>query len=91
MPLLAYTGDTSPAGLDAYPPVFEAKILITEMSFIRAKPPPREDPQVRPHAPGRLPGARRPLRNELIVAATSARATTPMRCEKCSNPSCPRV
>ena len=34
-PLLAYTGDTSPAGLDAYPPVFEAKMLITEMSFIR--------------------------------------------------------
>src|SRR5205807_1231581 len=34
-PLLAYTGDTAPAGLDAYPPVFEAKILITEMSFIR--------------------------------------------------------
>jgi ribonuclease Z len=36
-PLLAYTGDTSPAGLDAYPPVFQAKVLITEMSFIRAK------------------------------------------------------
>jgi ribonuclease Z len=36
-PLLAYTGDTSPAGLDSYPPVFEARILITEMSFIRAK------------------------------------------------------
>jgi ribonuclease Z len=34
-PLLAYTGDTSPAGLENYPPVFEAKILITEMSFIR--------------------------------------------------------
>ena len=34
-PLLAYTGDTSPAGLDNYPPVYEAKILITEMSFIR--------------------------------------------------------
>jgi ribonuclease Z len=34
-PLLAYTGDTSPAGLDAFPPAFEAKILITEMSFIR--------------------------------------------------------
>jgi ribonuclease Z len=34
-PLVAYTGDTSPAGLDNYPPVFEAKILITEMSFIR--------------------------------------------------------
>ena len=36
-PILAYTGDTSPAGLDAFPPVFDAKILITEMSFIRAK------------------------------------------------------
>jgi ribonuclease Z len=36
-PLVCYTGDTSPAGLDAYPPVFQAKVLITEMSFIRAK------------------------------------------------------
>ena len=34
-PILAYTGDTSPAGLDNFPPVFEAKVLITEMSFIR--------------------------------------------------------
>lgn len=34
-PLLAYTGDTSPAGLDNYPPVFDAKVLITELSFIR--------------------------------------------------------
>ena len=34
-PLLAYTGDTAPAGLDACPAVYEAKILITEMSFIR--------------------------------------------------------
>jgi ribonuclease Z len=34
-PLLAYTGDTSPAGLDDYAPAYEAKILITEMSFIR--------------------------------------------------------
>jgi ribonuclease Z len=35
VPLLVYTGDTSPGGLDAFPPAFEAKILITEMSFIR--------------------------------------------------------
>jgi ribonuclease Z len=35
-PLLAYTGDTSPAGLDGYPPVYDAKVLITELSFIRA-------------------------------------------------------
>ena len=36
-PLVCYTGDTSPAGLDGYPPAFEAKVLITEMSFIREK------------------------------------------------------
>lgn len=34
-PLLAYTGDTSPAGLDGCPAAYEAKVLITEMSFIR--------------------------------------------------------
>jgi ribonuclease Z len=36
IPLVAYTGDTSPAGLDACPAAFDAKILITELSFIRA-------------------------------------------------------
>jgi ribonuclease Z len=34
-PLVAYTGDTSPSGLDNNPAVYEAKILITELSFIR--------------------------------------------------------
>lgn len=34
-PIVAYTGDTSPAGLDNCPAAFEAKVLITEMSFIR--------------------------------------------------------
>jgi ribonuclease Z len=34
-PLVAYTGDTSPGGLDNCPAAYEAKILITEMSFIR--------------------------------------------------------
>ncbi len=34
-PILAYTGDTSPAGIDNCPAVFDAKILIAEMSFIR--------------------------------------------------------
>src|SRR6202041_2071778 len=34
-PLLAYTGDTSPAGLDSCPAAFQAKILISELSFIR--------------------------------------------------------
>jgi ribonuclease Z len=35
-PLLAYTGDTTPAGLDGYPPAYQAKVLITELSFVRA-------------------------------------------------------
>ena len=35
-PILAYTGDTSPAGLDNCPAVYDARILITEVSFIRA-------------------------------------------------------
>uniref|UniRef100_A0A7C2K1M7 Metal-dependent hydrolase n=1 Tax=Schlesneria paludicola TaxID=360056 RepID=A0A7C2K1M7_9PLAN len=34
-PLVCYTGDTSPAGLDNYPPAFEAQILITELTFFR--------------------------------------------------------
>jgi ribonuclease Z len=33
-PLVAYTGDTAPEGLDANPTMYEAKILITEMSFV---------------------------------------------------------
>jgi ribonuclease Z len=34
-PILAYTGDTSPAGLDGCPSAFQAKVLIIELSFIR--------------------------------------------------------
>ncbi len=34
VPIFAYTGDTSPAGLDDNPEMYEAKILITEMTFV---------------------------------------------------------
>ena len=34
-PMLAFTGDTSPAGLDAHPDNFTAEVLITEMTFFR--------------------------------------------------------
>lgn len=34
VPLVAYTGDTSPAGLDDCPDMYRAKILITEMTFV---------------------------------------------------------
>lgn len=34
IPLIAYTGDTAPKGLDDNPLFYQAKILITEMTFI---------------------------------------------------------
>jgi ribonuclease Z len=35
VPLVCYTGDTAPAGLDGCPAVYDAQILITEMTFYR--------------------------------------------------------
>ncbi|MEX0703405.1 MAG: MBL fold metallo-hydrolase [Planctomycetales bacterium] len=35
VPLVCYTGDTAPPGLDGYPPVYDAQVLITEMTFFR--------------------------------------------------------
>lgn len=34
-PLVCYTGDTSPVGLDAHPDIYKAQVLITEMTFFR--------------------------------------------------------
>lgn len=34
MPLVAYVGDSSPAGLDACPAAYEAQVLITELTFV---------------------------------------------------------
>lgn len=34
VPVLAYTGDTAPAGLDDNPEMYQAKILISEMTFV---------------------------------------------------------
>ncbi|MBM84289.1 MAG: metal-dependent hydrolase [Planctomycetaceae bacterium] len=35
VPLVCYTGDTAPAGLDNFPPVYQAQVLITELTFYR--------------------------------------------------------
>lgn len=37
LPLVAYLGDSSPEGLDACPAMYEALILITEMTFVSPK------------------------------------------------------
>lgn len=34
-PLVCYVGDSAPDGLDNYPPIYEAQILITELTFFR--------------------------------------------------------
>lgn len=34
-PLVCYTGDTAPPGLDAHPDIMKAQVLITEMTFFR--------------------------------------------------------
>jgi ribonuclease Z len=34
-PLVCYMGDTAPGGLDNYPPAYESRILITEVTFFR--------------------------------------------------------
>ena len=81
-PLVAYTGDTSPAGLDGYPPVYRGEDPHHRAELHPSQPPPREDPQVRTHAPGRLHRTGRPFQNELIICATSARAITRRRCGK---------
>jgi ribonuclease Z len=41
IPKVAYLGDTSPAGLDAFPDVYRAEILILEMTFVA----PQERPE----------------------------------------------
>lgn len=69
IPLVAYTGDTAPAGLDNCPAAFEAKVLITELSFIR--PNHRRDKIHKfghMHLDDFLERADR-FKNELIVAA----------------------
>ena len=35
VPIVCYVGDSAPAGLDNFPPVYEAQVLITEMTFFR--------------------------------------------------------
>ncbi len=35
LPLVAYCGDTAPSGLDQLPEIYEAQVLITELTFFR--------------------------------------------------------
>lgn len=69
IPLVAYTGDTAPDGLDACPAMFEAQILITELTFVA--PSHRKE---KIHKFGHMHlddivARREKFKNELIIAA----------------------
>jgi ribonuclease Z len=68
-PLVGYTGDTAPEGLDANPAMYDAKILITEMSFIA---PSHRKEKIHKHGHMHLDDfveRRDRFANELVIAA----------------------
>ena len=69
IPVLGYTGDTSPPGLDNNPELYKAKILITEMTFVA--PEHRKD-KIHKHGHMHLDDFRKRadrFENELVIAA----------------------
>jgi ribonuclease Z len=69
MPLIAYTGDTSPQGLDSNPDMLKAQVLITEMTFVAPK---HRKEKIHKHGHMHLDDfiARQDaFQNELIIAA----------------------
>ncbi len=67
-PLVGYTGDTSPPGLDANPDLYRARVLITEMTFVA---PNHRKEKIHKHGHMHLDDfvARRELfQNELVIA-----------------------
>lgn len=68
LPLVAYTGDTAPAGLDGCPAMYEAKILIAEMTFVA---PSHRKEKIHKHGHMHLDDwveRRERFKNELIIA-----------------------
>lgn len=68
IPIVAYTGDTSPEGLDNCPAMYEARILITEMTFVA---PGHRKEKIHKHGHMHLDDfvqRRDKFKNELIIA-----------------------
>ena len=69
IPILAYTGDTSPAGLDRTPELYASQILITEMTFVAAR---HRKEKIHKHGHMHLDDfieRQAEFKNELIIAA----------------------
>lgn len=68
LPIVAYTGDTSPQGLDACPAMYDARILIAEMTFVA---PSHRKEKIHKHGHMHLDDwveRRDRFKNELIIA-----------------------
>lgn len=68
LPLVAYTGDTAPQGLDACPAMYEARVLIAEMTFVA---PSHRKEKIHKHGHMHLDDwveRRHRFQNELIIA-----------------------
>lgn len=69
IPLLAYTGDTSPPGLDQNPDFYRAQVLITEMTFVAPK---HRKEKIHKHGHMHLDdwvARKQRFENELLIAA----------------------
>lgn len=69
MPVFAFTGDTSPAGLDNNPDMLRAQILVTEMTFIAPK---HRKEKIHKHGHMHLDDwldRRTAFQNELVIAS----------------------
>lgn len=69
MPLVAYLGDSAPAGLDACPAMYEAQVLIAEMTFVA---PSHRKEKIHKHGHMHLDDflqRRERFHNELIIAS----------------------
>ncbi len=69
VPIVAYTGDTNPRGLDENPVFYDAKILITEMTFVA---PEHRKEKIHKHGHMHIDDYRQRaerFNNELIIAA----------------------
>jgi ribonuclease Z len=69
MPLVAYTGDTSPPGLDDNPDMLRAQVLITEMTFVAPK---HRKEKIHKHGHMHLDDwveRQHQFQNELVIAA----------------------
>jgi ribonuclease Z len=68
IPLVGYTGDTAPEGLDNCPAMYDAKILITEMTFVA---PSHKKDKIHKHGHMHLDdfvARRQRFKNEVIIA-----------------------